>query len=528
MSKLTFGVEMEMFIKNTIIIQKIITEEMEFNECGIFQELIDVIIEETTYLKNEFIKHRSPFIQSIDSGKYIITELDSQDYYLIMLIILYIICKNNKNNISFILFNYVTPYNGDIIYFKDYRHKLNWYYDNDHSVNCSFDIKTYKTIYDNSPQILSPKDLIMYSEFVSGIFDNPEEVKHGVSTLISSLTDLKLIPLHSEKTSNHIHFSIKKETEHDNGIKDPYLVFCITYIFYVLQNLIYFICLPERRTSDYCAPLELHQNHWSKSLDDFTLDEFFNVLVTMEIPEGDEKYYLNHLEIEKLEGLLLKKSNQMLPSKELLKRIKNLDAKIKKLTIIPTELKNKPFHKLEFEHQLIVLMHFYHKFSGCKKDDNLKKYIIDVKYTHHVERYKIINLKKLSERKSCTLELRAKHGSNDSTEIANFCILIEKLVNVAEQMVLNKHIPLLTCLSNILKVNESELLVFKSIEPKDLNENYESQKHLLKHILNGLFKNSDGSSDTVSIKYWLKQLRRINDSKNPLGSRSFLSSAKIS
>jgi hypothetical protein len=147
-------------------------------------------------------------------------------------------------------------------------------------------------------------------------------------------------------------------------------------------------------------------------------------------------------------------------------------------------------------------------------DDKLKKYIIDVKYTHHIERYKILNLKKLSERKSCTIELRAKHGSNDATEITNFCILIEKLVNVAEQMVVNKHIPLITSLANILNVNISELLAFKSIEPKDLNEKYESQKYLLKNILNGLFKNSDGSYDNISIKYWLKQLKRINDAKN--------------
>jgi hypothetical protein len=248
----------------------------------------------------------------------------------------------------------------------------------------------------------------------------------------------------------------------------------------------------------------------------------------MEIPEGDEHCYLNHLEIEKLEGLLLEQSNLMLPSKELLKRIKNLEAKIKKITRLPTNLTNKPFNKLEFEHQLIVLMHFYHKFSGCKMDKKLKKYIIDVKYTHHVERYKILNLKKLSDRKSCTIELRAKHGSNDAIEMANFCILIEKLVNVAEKMVLHKDIPLLKSLASILNVSESELLAFKSIEPKDLSANYESQKHLLKHILNGLYKNSDGSVDTVCITYWQKQLRRINghkDPKRPKGSLNSLSSS---
>jgi hypothetical protein len=47
----------------------------------------------------------------------------------------------------------------------------------------------------------------------------------------------------------------------------------------------------------------------------------------MKIPTGDEKCYLNHSEIERLNGLLLEANNTadnlMLPSKELLKRIKN-------------------------------------------------------------------------------------------------------------------------------------------------------------------------------------------------------------
>jgi hypothetical protein len=516
MSKLTFGIEMEMFIKNTIIIQKIIREEMTFNECYTFQELVSLIITETTYLKNEFIKYKSPFTRSIDNEDFKINELQSEDYYLIMLIITYIICKNKK--LSFTLFHYVTRCNGDIIYFKDYKQQLNWYYDIDRSVNSYFNVKTYRTIYDKFPKILLPKDLIMHTEFVSGIYDNPEEVKYGVSTLISSLTDLKLIPLHSEHTSNHIHFSIKKENSDDLGIKDPYLIFCITYIFYVLQNFIYLICLPERRISEYCAPLEIKKSHWSKNFDEFTLDEFFDVLVTMELPIGDEKCYLDHVEIDRLKCLLLEANNVMLPSKELLKRIKNLEAKIKKLTTLPKETTNKPFKDLKFEHQLIVIMHFYHAYSGCKMDDDLKKYIISVKYIDELERYKILNLKKLSERQSCTLELRVKHGSNDSTEISNFCILIEKIVNVSEQMVANKHISLLTSLANILNVDEKELLAFKSIKPKDLSANYESQKYLLKNILNGLFKDKEIVYNNVNIRYWLKQLKRINDSNNPLNS----------
>ena len=46
----------------------------------------------------------------------------------------------------------------------------------------------------------------------------------------------------------------------------------------------------------------------------------------------------------------------------------------------------------------------------------------------------ILNLYKLSTGDSCTLELRAKHGSNDSTEIKYFCDLIEKFYEIALQL----------------------------------------------------------------------------------------------
>ena len=514
MSKLTFGVEMEIFIKRTEIIQKLIDNEIIVNKCKNLQELIDFIMTQTTYKPNTKL-----------SDDYTI-------YYNIMMIILYIICKKNISGRSgsskrlgrplFSLFNYPYAadknYQGDneIIYFKDFKHTSNWHYDIDVSLG-PLNEKTYRTIYDNFPKILSNKELIPYTEFVSPIFDNPEEVKEGVGYLISSLTDLKLTPLHSLKTSNHIHFSIKKETENDKGIKNPYLVFCITYVFYVLQNFIYLICLPERRTSQYCSPLEIEKHLWSKRFDDFTLDEFFNVPITMKIPTGDEKCYLNHSEIERLSMIFLEKSNNTtLSNKEILKKTEKLSEKIYKLMTPITDIINKPFRNLTFEHQLIVLMHFYHKRTTYKMNNLFNKYTIDiVGGTNEVNRYKILNLKKLSEKESCTLELRVKHGSNDSTEIANFCILIEKLVNLAEQMVTNKDMPLLKSLASILNIDEKELFYFKELEPKDLEKHYNhlhytNVKPLLKKILKSLFK-----EDNISIKYWMKQLKRINELKDP-------------
>ena len=513
MSKLTFGVEMELFIKQTVSLHKLIIKEIELNGFTTFQELLTFIISKTTYNPDKFIiDNNTPFINNIDNKTYNICILKPDDYYVIILIITYIICKNNKDTISFSLLKYVDCVDdNNIIYFKDYKNKLNWYYDLDFSLFIlkNENVKTYRTIYDNFPQILTRNDLIFFTEFVSGIYDNTLEVKEGVSTLISSLTDLKLTPLHCENTSNHIHFSIKNETDADKGIKDSDLVFCITYVFYVLQNFIYLLCLPERRKSIFCSPLELEPNYWTKNFDEFTLDEFFNVLVTMEIPKGDEECYLDHSEIARLSILLSGVNNVKLTSKKLLLKIKTLDTKIKKLTTLPSDIKNKPFNSLVFEHQLIVLMHFYHTNTTYKMDNVLNKYTINIESSNKIGRYKILNLKKLSERQSCTLELRVKHGSNDSTEISNFCILIEKLVNVAEQMVLNKHIPLLKSLCTILNLDEKELSDFKKIHPIDLQEQYKNQKRLLTKILKGLYK-----TDNDSMTYWKKQLKRINEPMN--------------
>jgi coenzyme F420-reducing hydrogenase delta subunit len=527
MSKLTFGVEMEMFIKHNVPLHKLIITEMKINGFTTFQELFIFIIKKTTYESNAFSDNiQTPFTKSIDNKSYDISVLKDYDHYRITLIIIYIICKNNIN-ISFSLSNIDTGY--DIIYFKDGK-KINWHYDMDGSlfIDTYYAVKTYRTIFDNFPQLLTKKDFLFYTEFVSSIYNNTEEVKHGVGNLISSITDLKLNPLHSKHTSNHIHFSIKKEKDTDPGIKDPYLVFCITYVFYVLQNFIYLLCLPERRTSQYCTSLNLLLNTWDKSFDEFTLDEFFNVLITMKIPENDRECYLDHSEITRLTALLSEKNSIVLTSKQLIKKIESIDTKIKKLTTLPNYIEKKPFKDLVFEHQLIVLMHFYHQNTKYKMNNNLKKYNMFIDSIHEIRRYKILNLKKLSERQSCTLELRVKHGSNDSTEISNFCILIEKFVNIAEQMVVNKHIPLLKSLANILNIHEDELIIFKSIKSKDLHLYYTAQKPLLKKILKGLFK-----TDTVIIKYWQKQLKKINDPKNltsanSLNSKSYTESSSNS
>jgi hypothetical protein len=523
MPKLTFGIEMELFIKHNVSLHKLIIKEMELNGFTTFQDLVAFIISKTTYDPDNFLNARTSFAIYIDNKvHYISDELRNDDHYRIILIIIYIIYKNSKSS-KRLLFS-LSNFENDIIYFKGVNKNINWHYDLDGSlyIKTHSNIKTYRTIFDNFPQILTRKDFVFFTEFVSGIYNNPSEVKEGVSNLISSITDLEITPFHSKHTSNHIHFSIKKEKDDDKGIKDSYLVFCITYVFYVLQNFIYLICLPERRTSDYCTPLELMLNTWAKSFDEFTLDEFFDTLITMKIPEEDKECYLDHSEIARLTGLLSDISNIKLTSKQLIKKIESLNTKIKKLTTLPNYTENTPFKNLVFEHQLIVLMHFYHKYTTYKMNNNLNKYTINTVSTSKINRYKILNLKKLSERKSCTLELRVKHGSNDSTEIGNFCILIEKFVNIAEQIVANKNIPLLTSLAKILNIDEKELSDFKLLDPKDLHENYTTLKLFLKKLLKSLFK-----EDNVMIKYWQKQLKRINEPKNSKSVKSLNSNSSI-
>ena len=105
--------------------------------------------------------------------------------------------------------------------------KINWHYDPDTSIQYSYlnkSINTYKTIKQKNKEKLTLENHVPYTEFVSSIFNNPEEVKNGMDLLMSSLQKkLKLSCFHSIQTSNHIHFSIKQ-----NKLDDPYIIFQIT------------------------------------------------------------------------------------------------------------------------------------------------------------------------------------------------------------------------------------------------------------------------------------------------------------
>lgn len=75
-------------------------------------------------------------------------------------------------------------------------------------------------------------------------------------------------------------------------------------------------------------------------------------------------------------------------------------------------------------------MHIYQNKANYSFSHLRKKNSYAIDSFQYVERYSILNLYKLSTGDSCTLELRAKHGSNDSTEIKYFCDLIESFTKL--------------------------------------------------------------------------------------------------
>ena len=148
-------------------------------------------------------------------------------------------------------------------------------------------------------------------------------------------------------------------------------------------------------------------------------------------------------------------------------------------------------------------MHLYQGNTSYSYNEDLKKNTFHIEPTYRTSRYSILNLKKLSLNRSCTLELRAKHGSNDSTEIKYFCDLIEKFYEIALQ--LDKDKPLLESLTEVLNIDD--LRSFKNIDPKDLKSQYSTLKTtFLPKLLHSIFKD-----DLKSINYWLKHLDIVNN-----------------
>jgi len=540
MTKLTFGIEMEMFIELNKRVYQLIKEQISnHKQVDNIKQLINYIYINSLNEKNPFIKDynedTSKFVYNLLNGYYTNTILSQEDAYIIILIITYIICNNNDSKYSLSLFNI----NGDSpLLFHNCSSPINWYYDPDISIqyNSNLEVTTYKTIADQKKKRLTPNNHIPYVEFVSSVFNDSTEVKNGVDLLLDSLVKkLKLNIFHSIQTSNHIHFSIKKHSPTSLGINDPIIIFKITYVFYVLQNLIYLMCLPSRRKSRFCNPLII-----SDDIDDLTINQFFDREISLQSSSKLNKHLLteedtmsilealqtqmNEMESQINKNKLFSQStssskSQLFNKKQLLQKIGNIDDKLIKLTTINTNsyldsssstirIIDIPFKQLTFNDQLTFLMHLYQGNTSYSYNEDLKKNTFHIEPTYRTSRYSILNLKKLSLNRSCTLELRAKHGSNDSTEIKYFCDLIEKFYEIALQ--LDNDQPLLSSLANKLNINTKMLKLFKKPHSVEVTKYYHAFTKppltIINKILNGLFKD-----DNISIEYWLKHLATINN-----------------
>jgi hypothetical protein len=202
----------------------------------------------------------------------------------------------------------------------------------------------------------------------------------------------------------------------------------------------------------------------------------------------------------------------------LIKKINNLQKEIDKLTKIDHTKYNSqqfsktyhitiPFNKLLFNDKLIVLLNLFQNQINYKYDNFLKVNAYRLWEGSNIDRYSILNLFKLSTGDSCTLELRAKHGSNDSTEIKYFCDLIEKFYEISLQ--LNKDKPLLESLSEILDIDKDDLITFKNILPKDLKTHYSSLNNFIYKLLDSLYKNDKDKINKIN--YWIKHLNIIQN-----------------
>jgi hypothetical protein len=301
------------------------------------------------------------------------------------------------------------------------------------------------------------------------------------------------------------------------------------------------MCLPSRKNSRFCNPLIISNNIDDiDDIDDLTINQFFDRRISLQsssklnkhlLTEEDTKSILealqtqmNEMESQINKNKLFSQStssskSQLFNKKQLLQKIDNIDDKLIKLTTINTNsyldsssstirIIDIPFKQLTFNDQLTFLMHLYQGNTSYSYNKDLKKDTYHIEPTYRTSRYSILNLKKLSLNQSCTLELRAKHGSNDSTEIKYFCDLIEKFYEIALQ--LENDQPLLSSLANKLNINTKMLKLFKKPHSVEVTKYYHAFTKppltIINKILKGLFKD-----DNISIEYWLKHLATINN-----------------
>lgn len=179
----------------------------------------------------------------------------------------------------------------------------------------------------------------------------------------------------------------------------------------------------------------------------------------------------------------------------------------------PSRTNNKYCKPIEYTHYNISdinLNNYYDKYvdkinsssSGSSITKKHKK-IANIAYSFQqdkslnaVDRYSILNLKNLSVKDGLpTMEIRAKHGSNDPEEISNYCELLEKIFQKVHHIYLQCHE------NKTLSIKKEILKVFPMDYLNDIDIYY-------KNIFEILYDN-----DTTKVNYWIEHISHVNEIK---------------
>jgi len=145
--------------------------------------------------------------------------------------------------------------------FEDTEIKEDFAIMTDGSVECLEKIcKLYHKIDDKPDNFtnIESKSVFEYIEFVSRIFESPTDVKNGLTNLNKKIDEFFGKELfNSNKTSNHIHFSLNKNGEIQTA-KDPEFIMVFISLWYILEEFIFSLCAYFRKGEKFCKSISSH------------------------------------------------------------------------------------------------------------------------------------------------------------------------------------------------------------------------------------------------------------------------------
>jgi len=268
---LNFGVEVECFLEITDKFIKKIVKKM-FQDPP--PEYITELIEGKIDIEG---KSEKEIIEIIKKGIKPGPHYDKQIFY------------NKINNIEFLSkllkLKNIEPKISKYSISSEYKIKTNDYdtiktkdfiITGDSSVVCYDECSLYHKIDDadkNFKDIITTS-LFKYIEFVSPIFKTTTEVKKGLIKLNYKIYKFFGEELfNSEKTSNHIHFSLNKNGKIQTG-NDPEFIMVFISLWIVLEPFIISLCAYFRKDNKYCETVPIPPDEPKKYL---TLDILTNI-----------------------------------------------------------------------------------------------------------------------------------------------------------------------------------------------------------------------------------------------------------